>query len=815
MNLPASLILAATLAAAATATSPAARADTLKLTINSAGSDNTPDDRLTLVEAIAYLNDEIGQVSGNDAVHGLGRALSVGESTLVVKEDSAEQAGLIRFDIGGGGPHVITAPAGGFPILFASRVTLDGYSQPGAAPNSNPITGTNNASLRLVLDARTLTPHPVTGEQPDYTLQIRGDGVVVRGFSVLASRETDNYGIYFGEGARGGSVNGCWLGLSPDQATFAGGEVAVAAYGAAGGQVFGTNGDGVDDRAEFNVIVAHAIGVQFEDTRDIRVSGNFIGVLPDGKSLPPADVLESLEGDAVEGAGLSGTLLIGSDLDGKGDAEEPNLIGGMKDDVIEFYGDVEGVSLAGNWIGVSADGSTPLPFGKLLRARAGRFDLGTPASVTQVDPRRANTIANGTSYLVRHQSGCFVSLRGNRLFNNTAPALRDQLAASLHGQILGRDTDLNPVLEAVVSPTEITGTLPVSAPGANGLLPALVDVYIADAATLENAPQGLHHVATFMDNGMMDGDPTPGRFKYSLAAATAPAAGLYPVVIASTIRNDDGFETSGFSNPVQVQLAGPSSGDVLNNVPMQGSMVHVNLRHRLVAGAPTLEVHLDPSIPVLTPLAVSHPGVAFDPAHPWFPDLDPSRGGYAFNRQYGFLLDGESDPLAEGHAIRIRQRSAAPGLLVRRYRQSPPAWEPMFGQNGSPEVFEWNLLMFHAAYAIPPEHPGPVEAEYEAYVVDGAGERVGNGATFKLVWNVAQGLTLNRPRFAASGLEVEAVLPSAWNGWNLRLERRLEAAAGDWAAVQMLMSASAGTNLLRDPNPPVGAAFYRARAAQP
>jgi hypothetical protein len=58
----------------------------------------------------------------------------------------------------------------------------------------------------------------------------------------------------------------------------------------------------------------------------------------------------------------------------------------------------------------------------------------------------------------------------------------------------------------------------------------------------------------------------------------------------------------------------------LTSVPMQGGMVmpmvayHADLGH--------LHVLMPDEIPQLTPLLVSHPGDQFDPADPWFDDLE-------------------------------------------------------------------------------------------------------------------------------------------------------------------------------------------------
>jgi hypothetical protein len=61
----------------------------------------------------------------------------------------------IAFNISGAGPHFLVVPPGGFPLIYQKhRITIDGYTQPGASPNSNPITAANNAQLKIVIDGR-------------------------------------------------------------------------------------------------------------------------------------------------------------------------------------------------------------------------------------------------------------------------------------------------------------------------------------------------------------------------------------------------------------------------------------------------------------------------------------------------------------------------------------------------------------------------------------------------------------------------------------------------------------------------------------
>jgi len=45
-------------------------------------------------------------------------------------------------------------PPDGYPLISRNNVLIDGYTQPGSAPNTNPILATNNARVWIVLDSR-------------------------------------------------------------------------------------------------------------------------------------------------------------------------------------------------------------------------------------------------------------------------------------------------------------------------------------------------------------------------------------------------------------------------------------------------------------------------------------------------------------------------------------------------------------------------------------------------------------------------------------------------------------------------------------
>src|SRR5689334_232964 len=59
-----------------------------------------------------------------------------GQTNLWLAISLLQNGDTINFNISGPGPHYLEPPNGGFPIISKHNVTIDGYSQPGSAPNS-------------------------------------------------------------------------------------------------------------------------------------------------------------------------------------------------------------------------------------------------------------------------------------------------------------------------------------------------------------------------------------------------------------------------------------------------------------------------------------------------------------------------------------------------------------------------------------------------------------------------------------------------------------------------------------------------------
>src|SRR5256886_2709580 len=248
--------------------------------------------------------------------------ITVAPGSLLQALQLAGAGDTIAFAIPGLGPHVIQTPLGGYPLITGDNLTIDGYTQPGSSPNTNSILKGNNAQIRIVLDSTGAdsAPNPRDAslplrrstrlDFPDFPgntgygtsenamLGVFGaDNVTIRGLSFIARRtpgSDDDPSIYcvaLVNQATNARVQGCWFGLPPGGSLMADvqpGSSAVAAFRwRIGGDVYseglivGTDGDGVNDRAEFNVMVGGRITLALELPR-AKVSGNYVNVFPDG-----------------------------------------------------------------------------------------------------------------------------------------------------------------------------------------------------------------------------------------------------------------------------------------------------------------------------------------------------------------------------------------------------------------------------------------------------------------------------------------------------------------------------------------------------
>lgn len=192
-------------------------------------------------------------------------------------------ADSIAFNLPGGQTRIF--PGSDLPAI-TEQLSIDGYTQPGASPNT--LAQGNNAVLKVELN----------GQNADfYGLDVRASNTIIQG---LAIHGFDGAGIIINAPALGARVEGNFIGTGPS-----------------GVQDLGNGGSGVDIRgggayvvgasspASRNVISGNdRSGVSISDLTNNRVQGNYIGTDKDGTG----DLGNEFEGVSISGASNLNTI---------------------------------------------------------------------------------------------------------------------------------------------------------------------------------------------------------------------------------------------------------------------------------------------------------------------------------------------------------------------------------------------------------------------------------------------------------------------------------------------------------------------------
>jgi hypothetical protein len=546
------------------------------------------------------------------------------ETSLFEALGTAQDGDYIRFNIPGAGPHVIETPVGGYLPITAHNLTIDGYTQDGASANTQAILAGNNAALRIVLDSSgtdtALNPsdpslplhrstrllYPGFGDTEDAILPVVGArNFNVKGISFVSRYALDEpedpnvYCVAFVNvptGATGGHVNGCWFGLRPDGTGLKGGRASVATFKNgtedASGLVIGTNGDGINDRAEFNIHAAMSLAIHLE-TPNVKVSGNYVNVLPSGNAFVDVDAVAREIGavqdpgnpeaspatvEFLENANCT-NVIIGIDGDGIADADERNIIANVSySETMEFWRAADLVVVAGNYFGVGVNGVTPSPVSEYEQPDFLRF--GRTLSSVRIgsngdgisDDLEPNLIVNmsGDRFINLSQGGSGdineIALQRNVFRNCGFPALpfADQDTQYLgYYQTVANDSSMVVPYLTQFTNGVVAGTF--GAPNQFTFPFAFIDLYTVDSAALANTnnvwPNPRVHpsrwLGRFIDNGAEDLDPAPNQFAFNIGSAglseTTYVAAAVTYSADADVANTGRAVTSPMSNPISVR----------------------------------------------------------------------------------------------------------------------------------------------------------------------------------------------------------------------------------------------------------------------
>jgi hypothetical protein len=549
----------------------------------------------------------------------------VGAVSLQMALTDLQDGDRIQFSIPGDGPHVITTPLGGYPLISAHNVTIDGYSQPGSAANVNPILGGNNAKIKVVLDSTgadsgasdpqdaslnsrrsTRILHSGYGDSENGILAVLGgDNFDVSGLSFIGrynAGSTDDPAIYavaLVNQATNAHIHGCLFGMAPGGSAQEDVKPVAAAVAAfryrTGGDVYsfgvkiGTDGNGVTDRKEFNVVLGARDAFPLE-LPGARISGNYVNVFPNGLTFVDLDATYQSWRDAFEAGGsdpedahienyengrVTAGTVIGTNGDGVSDSDERNIFGHVVyDHHGEFYSSSVNAVLAGNYFGVGIDGVTPSPVSTNgapdfveFGGGQGQVRIGSNGDGVS-DDLEGNLIVNVPGGLfIKANSATPVVSRRNKMVNCGVAAVPfaegnngAQYATYYAPYLADASQGVAPVLQSITGGI-LKGTM--QAPSA-AYPNAALDLYLADPAALAKAnfwPAAMTHPGRFLgsytDNGPADLNPNANEISIDVSGlgltdtTYLAAAASYSSIAGSF--NAPNAVTSPMSNPVSAK----------------------------------------------------------------------------------------------------------------------------------------------------------------------------------------------------------------------------------------------------------------------
>lgn len=295
--------------------------------------------------------------STDDTVDPTDGKMTLREAIMAVNAGSGA-GDTINFNIAGAGVHVITTTSSMTPIF--KPVFIDGYSQPGASPNTNGFNAGINAVLRV----------EIVGMPGNAVLNILAPGTEARGLAIhggsniVGASNVTIAGNFLGADAAGTAA----LGLAST-----GYCVQVVSFGSTIPSNVTIGGPAAADR---NLIVSAGIGVQLPFAfpgpgTGYVIQGNYIGTDITG-TIALAQHGDGL--DAIANAQVIGNLISGNPGGG---------IWLMDNNVVQ-----------GNLIGTQIDGVSPLPNGNTggIDIHGGNSLIGGPGA------GEANVIAHNTGY---------------------------------------------------------------------------------------------------------------------------------------------------------------------------------------------------------------------------------------------------------------------------------------------------------------------------------------------------------------------------------------------------------------------------------
>ena len=255
----------------------------------------------------------------------------------ILEANGTAGADSITFNIPGSGVHTISVASALPPISDSLGVVVDGYTQPGAAPNTQSAAG--DANLRIEVT-------PATGFQSCNGLSILSDGNVIRGLVINGFGCT---GILIN--GSNNVIEGNFLGTDPTGMFARPNQTGVGIEFVSAARPTGNRIGGTDPAARNLISGNSATGAGIFGATSNTIQGNFIGTDAAGSNAIPNQI-----GIAINN--LSTDNMIGGAI-----SESRNLVSGNANcAIVVSFGSARN-TIRMNRIGTDSSGSQPVPNG--------------------------------------------------------------------------------------------------------------------------------------------------------------------------------------------------------------------------------------------------------------------------------------------------------------------------------------------------------------------------------------------------------------------------------------------------------------------
>jgi hypothetical protein len=300
-------------------------------------------------------------------------------------------ADTIVFDIVSTASVKTISPLSPLPTI-SDTVTIDGYTQPGASPNT--LDEGNDAVFKVQLDG----PGPGSAFNG---LEIEADNCTVKG---LVIRDFDDAGVLIaGSGATDNHIEGNFVGTNREGTIARGNPIGL--YVASESNTIG--GTEAEERNVISGNTFEGVLISGPDATENSVKGNYIGTTADGTA--------ALGNGGIGGVVIQGPEnIVGGRASGAGNVISGNDRYGV---FVSGFSDGDENRIEGNFIGTTASGT-----GDLGNTEAG-VSVENGAELTAVGGTRSgapNRIAHngGDGVSVRVDSTVGTNILSNRIFDN-------------------------------------------------------------------------------------------------------------------------------------------------------------------------------------------------------------------------------------------------------------------------------------------------------------------------------------------------------------------------------------------------------------